>query len=157
MSSCGLNGGPLKGEGYYPAYIACNLFCDTESLYTGGNNNVGIYMDSKFPRIMQDGKDGDEEIGYVANMTDSSTAGFKFFDFDGSYISSVRMTGYGGGVFEVRTKWDGEVIGTVPVENYNIWTDVPADISISDDADSLFFTFKGWGNPDFGGFELKRK
>ena len=157
MSSCGLNGGPLKGEGYYPAYIACNLFCDTESLYTGGNNNVGIYMDSKFPRIMQDGKDGDEEIGYVANMTDSSTAGFKFFDFDGSYISSVRMTGYGGGVFEVRTKWDGEVIGTIPVENYNIWTDVPADISISDDADSLFFTFKGWGNPDFGGFELKRK
>ena len=67
------------------------------------------------------------------------------------------MTGYGGGVFEVRTKWDGEVIGTVPVENYNIWTDVPADISIPDDADSLFFTFKGWGNPDLGGFELKKR
>ncbi len=157
MTSCGLNGGPLKGEGYYPAYIACNLFCDTESLYTGGKNNVGLYMDSIFPRIMQNGKDGDEEIGYVANMTDSSTAGFKFFDFNGSYISSVKMTGYGGGVFEVRTKWDGEVIGTVPVENYNIWTDVPADISIPDDADSLFFTFKGWGNPDFGGFELKKR
>ena len=26
LTSCGLNGGPLKGRGKYPAYIACNLY-----------------------------------------------------------------------------------------------------------------------------------
>ena len=36
MTSCGLNGGPLVGKGTYPAHIACNLFCDWESTYSGG-------------------------------------------------------------------------------------------------------------------------
>ena len=26
---------------------------------------------------MQDGRDGDEEVGYIANITDSTTIGFK--------------------------------------------------------------------------------
>ena len=157
MTSCGLNNGPLNGEGYYPSYIACNLFCDTESVYTGGAMGVGNFMGSEFPRITQDGRDGDEETGYICNMTPSSTAGFKFFDLKGSYVSSVRIRSYGGGVIEVRTKWDGDVLGTAHVENHNVWTDVPVEIPLPDDADSLFFTFRGWGCPDFGGFELKKK
>ena len=34
MTSCGPNGGPLAGRGEYPAYIACNLYCSEESVYT---------------------------------------------------------------------------------------------------------------------------
>ena len=41
-------------------------------------------MDKQFPKITQDGKDGDEEIGYIANMKDSATAGFKYFDCKGN-------------------------------------------------------------------------
>ena len=26
ITSCGLNGGPLRGEGEYPAYLACHLY-----------------------------------------------------------------------------------------------------------------------------------
>lgn len=37
ITSCGLNGGPLEGTGEYPAYIACNLFTDTPSVYVGGD------------------------------------------------------------------------------------------------------------------------
>ena len=48
MTSCGLNGGPLVGEGEYGAYLACNLFTDTVSVYVG---------DDRFPKIMQDGRD----------------------------------------------------------------------------------------------------
>lgn len=51
ITSCGLNGGPLVGEGYYPAYLACNLF----------TNEPSIYVDERFPKIMQDGRDGDED------------------------------------------------------------------------------------------------
>lgn len=69
ITSCGLNGGPLEGKGEYPAYLACNLFTDTPSVYVGEGN---------FPRVMQDGRDGDEEVGYIANITDSTTIGFKY-------------------------------------------------------------------------------
>ena len=71
ITSCGLNGGPLAGEGEYGAYLACNLFTEEESVYVG---------DDRFPKIMQDGRDGDEEPGYIGNMKDGATAGFKFFD-----------------------------------------------------------------------------
>ena len=36
--------------------------------------------DDRFPKIMQDGRDGDKEPGYIGNMKDSATAGFKYFD-----------------------------------------------------------------------------
>lgn len=65
MTSCGGNHGPLIGKGEYPTYLACNLFCGTESMYTG---EAGFWMDSRFPKITQDGGDGDEEPGYIANM-----------------------------------------------------------------------------------------
>lgn len=156
LTSCGLNDGPLAGEGFYPSYIACNLFCDTECVYSSGKGSIGMFMSSEFPRIMKDGADGDEEELYIANMTNSSTAGFKYFDLKDSYVSSVRIRSYGTGVFEVRTRWNGKVIGTAPVSNTNIWTDVPVNIKIPKGADSLYFTFNGFGYPDFGGFELKK-
>ena len=40
-------------------------------MYVGGD---------AFPKVMQDGKDGDEEIGYVGNVQNSATIGFKYFD-----------------------------------------------------------------------------
>ena len=49
-------GGPLRGEGVYPTYIACNLFCSEESVYTDFS---GAWMNNQFPKITQDGKDGD--------------------------------------------------------------------------------------------------
>lgn len=156
MTSCGLNGGPLEGDGRYPAYIACNLFCEQEALYSGGDNNEGIMMGSKFPRITQDGRDGDEEEGYIMNMTNTSTCGFKFFEFNNSRVTSIYIRGYGSGVFEVRSTWDGEVLGSFPVSNNNIWTEVPGNVKMPDGTGSIYFTFKGYGNPDFGGFELTK-
>jgi len=38
-----------------------------------------MFVDEQsIPENYQDGKDGDEEIGYIANMKDSATAGFKY-------------------------------------------------------------------------------
>ena len=156
MTSCGLNGGPLEGSGWYDSYIACNLFTDTEKMYTGGNWGAGMFLGSEFPRITQDEADADQNTGsgYITNMTNSSTAGFKFFDCRNSKVTRIRVRGYGNGVFEVRTKIGGEILGTFPVENYNYWTDVNADVKLPDGTNSLFFTFNGNGNPDFAGFEL---
>ena len=150
MTSCGLNGGPLLGKGEYPAYIACNLFCDTESTYTGGIAGNGFWLDSRFPRITQDGRDGDTELGYIMNMTDSSTCGFKYFDCQGVRAVSLQVRGYCKGVFEVKTKWDGQVLAEIPVDYTNVWKEYTADVAIPDGIQSLYFTFRG-----FGGAALK--
>ncbi|MDO4877524.1 MAG: alpha-N-arabinofuranosidase, partial [Oscillospiraceae bacterium] len=132
------------------------LFTDTEKMYTGGNWGAGMFLGSEFPRITQDEADADQNTGsgYITNMTISSTAGFKFFDCRNSKVTRIRVRGYGNGVFEVRTKIGGEILGTFPVENYNYWTDVNAEVKLPDGTNSLFFTFNGNGNPDFAGFEL---
>lgn len=151
ITSCGANGGPLRGKGEYPAYIACNLFCKEEQLYTGTN---GAWMDSKFPKITQDGKDGDEEIGYIANMQDAATAGFKYFDCRGVSKVTIKVRGYCKGEFQVKTAWDGPVLGTIPVNFTNVWTSYEADIAIPDGVQALYFTYTGSGNASLASFTL---
>lgn len=152
MTSCGLNGGPLIGRGEYPAYLACNLFCKDEELYTGTH---GAWMDARFPKITQDGKDGDEEIGYIANMRDSATAGFKYFDCRGVKRVKIKVRGYAKGAFEVKTAWDGPALGSIPVDFTNVWKEYAADIAIPDGVHALYFTYTGAGNAQLASFTLE--
>lgn len=151
MTSCGPNGGPLIGRGEYPAYLACNLFCKDESLYTAH----GAYMDNRYPKITQDGKDGDEEIGYVANMMNSAGAGFKYFDCSGIRKVKIKVRGYCKGDFEVKTSWDGEVLGRITVDFTNIWTEYSADIAIPDGIQALYFVYAGKGIASLASFTLE--
>ena len=153
MTSCGLNGGPLEGRGTYPAYIACNLFTDEERVYSGGAGK-GFWMDGSFPRITQDGRDGDEEQGYIMNMTDSATCGFKYFDCQGVRSVTLEVRGYAGGRFEVKTAWDGPVLASVPVEFTNVWTKYTAEVAIPDGVQALYFTYRGPGSAALNGFTL---
>ncbi len=146
ITSCGLNGGPLKGKGEYPAYIACHLFTDTPSVYVGGD---------RFPKIMQDGRDGDENPGYIGNMQNSATAGFKYFDCKDITEITIKVRGYTGGAFEVRTSWDGEVLATLPVINANVWEEYSAPVAIPDGIQSIYLTYRGGGNASLLSFELK--
>ena len=152
MTSCGLNGGPLAGRGEYPAHIACNLFCKDEELYVG---TYGAWMDGRFPKITQDGKDGDEEPGYIANMRDSATAGFKYFDCRGVKRVKIKVRGYAKGVFEVKTAWDGPAHGVIPVDFTNVWKEYAADIAIPDGVHALYFTYRGGGNAQLKSFALE--
>jgi hypothetical protein len=145
ITSCGLNGGPLVGKGEYPAYLACNLFYDKPSAYSG---------DADAPRVMQDGRDGDEELGYVANITNSATAGFKYFDCQGVKEIKIWVRGYGSGTFEIKTSWDGEVLGTVTVENANVWEEYSIPVSIPDGKQAIYITYRGPGNVSLKSFEL---
>ncbi|MRH43564.1 family 43 glycosylhydrolase [Aquibacillus halophilus] len=150
MTSCGSNGGPLAGRGEYPAYLACNLFCRDEAMYTGD-----LWMDSQFPKITQDGKDGDEEIGFIANMTDSATAGFKYFDCKGITKVKIKVRGYCNGAFEVKTSWNGETLGKIPVEFTNVWTEYSSDIAIPDGIQALYITYTGNGRAALASFTLE--
>ena len=145
LTSCGLNKGPLAGAGEYPAYIACNLFRDIPSAYVG---------DNRFPKIMQDGRDGDEEPGYIGNIQDSATAGFKYFDCRGVREIRIKVRGYADGVFEVRTAWDGEVLASIKVQYANVWEEYSAPISIPDGIQAIYLTYRGGGNASLLSFAL---
>jgi hypothetical protein len=146
-SCCGMD--PLRSEGTYPTYIACNLFTDTEVTYVPWSG----WMDDRFPKITQEGGDGDENYGYIANMRDSATAGFKYFDCRNVRKMSVCTKGYATGKLEVRLKWDDEkAIGSFPVNYANVWHETEAEITIPDGIHDLFFTFKGTGHLQFAAF-----
>ena len=73
MTSSGINPVPLKGEGTYPARIACNLWSKDGSLQYGVSSTPGI---EDHPCFTQN-EDG---VQYIANMREGATAGFKYFD-----------------------------------------------------------------------------
>ena len=145
ITSCGLNGGPLEGKGCYPAYIACHLFTKEPSVYVGGD---------RFPKVMQDGRDGDEEDGYVGNIQDSAAVGFKYFECRGVSEISITVRGYAKGVFEVKTAWDGEILAKIPVDYTNVWKKYTASVGLADGIHALYFTFRGQGNAMMKSFEL---
>ncbi len=141
MTSMGGNGKPLVGRGYYPAYIACNLYADQE---TG----------EKAPKITQDGKDGDEEPGYIADITDSVIIGFKYFACQGIKKVTIKTRGYCNGMFEIKLSPEDSPLGNIPVEFTNIWTEFSAEIAIPDGIHALYFKYKGGGNAALLSFEL---
>jgi hypothetical protein len=148
ITSCGST--PFTEKGFYPAYLACNLFTDVEELSVPWSG----WMDDRFPKITQEGRDGDEINGYVCNMRDTARAGFKYFDCHGLKVTSVRTKGYANGRLEVRTKWDGPCLGSFPISYANIWHDTEGNIELPDGVNSLYFTFSGDGYLQFGGFTI---
>ncbi len=149
MTSCG-SVRPLRGKGEYPAYIACHLFTDTEVTYVPWSG----WMDDRFPKITQEIEEGGRGIGYIANMRNSATAGFRYFDCRDVRKVAVRTKGYARGRMEVRTSWDGECLGSIPIGYANVWHDTEVEIRIPDGVQALYFTFAGEGHLQFAAFRL---
>lgn len=145
LTSCGLNNGPLEGLGVHPAYIACHLYTDKPAMYSG---------DSTFPKITQDGRDGDRETGYVANIQDTTTIGFKYFQCNNIKNIRIWTRGYIEGTFEVRLAWDGKIVARLPITFSNVWTESVAGIVIPDGVWAVYLTFRGHGNGSLKAFEL---
>jgi len=137
ITSCGLNGGPLQAKGEYPAYIACNIFNAKKS---------SIYVGPEQAKITQDGRDGDEDLGYIVGITDSTTIGFKYFDFKNVKKLSLIVRGYMHGGFEVRSQLEGPLLGFIKCESANFWEARSAEIDFPDGPAALYLTWTGGGN-----------
>ena len=93
--------------------------------------------------------------GYVANIVDGSTVGFKYFKTDGSTARiKLFVRGYGVGQYEIKTAWDGEVLARIDVVRANVWEEFSAPITIPEGTHSLYMTFRGVAASSLGGFEL---
>lgn len=133
MTSCGLNGGPLNGKGSYPAVIACNI---TNGNMPHGSNK--IYTEN-FPNVTNS---GDER--YIAEISNNTLIGYKYFDFSGGQGMSLTVRGCAGR-YVVSTETDGSVIGEIVVPETASWQEITADLSIPDGVHPVFLRFKGEG------------
>ena len=80
MTSCGLNPGPLKAEGTYPATIACNI---TNGKMPYGSNS--IYTEA-FPNVNHF---GDER--FIAEVESGTLIGYKYFELPGEFTLEVTV------------------------------------------------------------------
>lgn len=141
---------PLKGEGEYPTYIACHIYNELDETYIPWSG----WMDDRFQKITQEGGDGDENLGYIANMVPGCGAGFKYFDLKGVKAVAVYTKGYATGPLQLRTSWDGEVLAEFEMEYSNAWREYKKEITLPDGVNALYFTFAGEGHMQFKSFEL---
>ena len=83
ITSCGLNGGPLKASGEYPAVIACIL---TNGRMPHGSNS--IYKES-FPNV-----NNDENDRFISEICDNTLIGYRYFEFDKTGKISLVVRAY---------------------------------------------------------------
>lgn len=153
MTSCGLNSGPLVGEGSYEARIACNLYAKQGTFAY----KRSFEKDKKqlHPYFTQTGTDrNDRPDQYIANLREGSVAGFKYFRFEAPGRISVEVKG-SAGTIEVYTDLAMPPIASIRVDFSEDWkefaSEQPFDIT---GVHSLYFVYRGAGSLDFNRFTL---
>ncbi|MCD7746177.1 MAG: family 43 glycosylhydrolase [Lachnospiraceae bacterium] len=153
MTSCGLNAGPLQGREKYEARIACNLLSREGSLQYA----EGISVSEVHPYFTQDGEDRENHPDqHIANMTDGSIAGFKYFDLDFPARIGIRYRGKGTGAFCVSTDIGGVPLVRIEVNPAEAWTELWAEITAEvKGVYPLYIEYQGEGAVDLIGFEIQ--
>lgn len=152
MTSTGAADAYFPGKGVYPAYLACNLFCEKTNVYTG---DPGTFLGPEFPRITEDGLESPDEDGYISNMVSGTVCGFKYFDLDKLQTVKVWVRGFVNGELSVRLGLDGEILGQVHIEKENYWAEHVIEIkSITEKKAALYFEYRGSGSLQLQKFEL---
>ena len=161
VTSCGLNDGPLEGEGCYPAYICCHLTAANGAAFSHPE-----VMKMDYPYLTQDVKDMEpteesiekdriEPFQYIKNMQDGSTAGYKYFNLNNLKNISVEIRGNAEGTVEIRTSPDAGKIGEINISvSGQEWKTYSGNVHAQDGIHALYFVFHGNGNFDFRRFTL---
>ena len=154
VTSCGLNDGPLKGEGRYEARIACNLWSkDGVGRYDGSSPRKRLEAHPYFTQTGKDREDNGDQ--YIANMRDGAVAGFKYFQMDGPKTVLVELRGTASGSMKVSDSPDFANGAVIPVSLNNSTVTVGGTLDVGAGRKALYFQFCGTGAVDFIAFELK--
>lgn len=138
ITSCGLNGGPLKGQGGYSAAIACHLTCkeDTSIIVYGQDRKAVL------PYIYET-ENGEHMI---CNVHDGTVFGFKYFNFEGVDTVSVVLRGCAKGVLTVKRNPKDAVLGSSAVQaDTEEWISLSVGVSPLQGTMPLYFSYEGEG------------
>lgn len=142
-TSSGLNNGPLRGEGTYPAYIACNLL-------------RGFL---RYPYITQDKPDGDTTARqYVTGIRRGCRVGYKYFDFAAAPLTlTIEYRSKGQGKLHVLTEDGGTPVGTVKIQKAHAWSQTVCTLHVPLGKSALFFHYQGSGSMELRTFTFSKQ
>ena len=145
ITSCGLNDGPLKTEGKYPAAIACHI-TDPSTVSVINYQNPVMQSQTRITAT----EDGQEQ--FITDIQDGSVAGYKYFDFDNVKSVCLNLKGSFCGKVTLFTSLEKDsIIGTAKItENGSIC--VP--VTVENGCHALYFSFTGEGRGQFFSFEF---
>ena len=145
ITSCGLNGGPLKASGSYPASIACHL---TDPSVTG----VIDYSDPKMQRQIRVTERQNQS--FVTGIKDGAVVGWKDFDFVSASLLALELRGRFSGTICVSHDPEGQLpIGEMELEmDSESWTMVLIPITPLKGKQPLYLRFAGDGEAELKTF-----
>ena len=143
ITSCGLNGGPLKGTGTYPAVICCNL---TNGHMPHSSNKL------QTDRIPYAGSRNHRQM--VCDIGNGTMLGYKHFDLQCPKQLVLQYMGDAEGVIEVRTALSEPVIGSAAIHPSQTWNELRMKLAPVSGILPLYFLFHGEGYWDFTDFTL---
>ena len=157
VTSCGLNDGPLKAEGRWPARIACILRRNGRALFSHPQSTHGEepYMTQDLPDAAPSEAllvlDDVEPVQYIANFTDGCEAGYRYFRLSGSGKMLLEVRGCAEGEMEIATE-EGTCGRTAVSVNTGTWSSITVPVGMDENVHTLLIRFRGSGKLDFRSF-----
>lgn len=155
ITSCGLNGGPLRGLGTYNAAYACNL---THASIGKARLTIRACVRDTQPHILElpapSGK-REDSLHCIANMQDGTVAGFKYFALGEATGLRLRLRASAPGKMEVfLDEACTRQAAAVPFPACTDWTVCSGPFSAPAGTFPLFFRLTSPGRVDWEEFEL---
>lgn len=145
ITSCGLNGGPLRDTGEYPAPICCNL-TDGDMPHNEDRNNPR----KTYPCVTSDGRD------QFVRVTDGTWVGYKYFDFTGPGRLEVTCRGQASGKLTVHTAIDAPAMAEMAVTSSEEWTCMETLVPFERGKAALYLKFTGEGELELLSLKLEK-
>lgn len=156
MTSCGLNGGPLEGQGVYPASICCCMMPKEGNIFYPFFKTPWVAASKTY--ITQYGKDSDTvETQYIKNIKQGCLIGYKYFDLSKTKSVVLTFKGKGKGKLAVRYTEEGKDVDEMAFTSSGKGEfTIELPISQHKAKSALYFYFKELkGKLDFYKLELK--
>lgn len=146
ITSCGLNGGPLKGSGIYPAAIACHMTCsDTMDKIDYQNPIMRTQT-----RITEQ-----QNITFITSIKNGTVLGYKYFLIDDIASLILELRGdFEGTVKVLATESEEDLLGKQTLKlKTDVWSNVRIMVQLpKNNVTALYFYFEGVGVVDMRNF-----
>ena len=152
ITSCGLNGGPLRARGEYSSHLACYLRSTEGILHYSSH----VHWNDAHPYIAQEQEDGAATLQnqFIYNLKDGAECGFKYFLFDGTEKQiGLRIRGkFSGEIQVILDDPDGSPVAAIEVTEGERWHWDNARLSVLAGTHALYFKVSGQGSCDLDAF-----
>lgn len=141
MTSCGLNDGPLAGQGVYSAAVSCNLY--------GKNGGKALIYGAKLEEEPRIASEGGRHL--IEHMTGGCTAVFKYFMVKDTRQISVTVRGSEGKLHISDGKTE---LAAVALRESSGFAEYTGEFHSEEEVIPIYFIYEGAGAIDFLSFRM---